>query len=121
MRVTHRGRWQIAFVAALIVQVWALYWPHQPSVGSGLPLDKVVHFGLFFAVTYAGLRAGFSRSLVVGAMLAQALLSETLQHFLLPQRSGDVWDLVADVAGITVAWWVARDRPHSVAGVPDPQ
>jgi VanZ family protein len=54
-------------------------------------------------------------------MLAQALLSETLQHFLLPQRSGDVWDLVADVAGITVAWWVARDRPHSVAGVPDPQ
>ena len=121
MRVTHRGRWQIAFVVALIVQVWALYWPHQPSVGSGLPLDKVVQFGLFFIVSYAGLRAGFSQPIVVGVMLGQALLSEIIQHFLLPERSGDVWDLVADVAGVTVALWVARDRPHSVATVPDPR
>ena len=83
---------------------------HRPA------LDKVVHFGLFFAVTYAGLRAGFSRSLVVGVNARSGPAQRDLQHFLLPQRSGDVWDLVADVAGITVAWWVARDRPHSVAG-----
>jgi VanZ family protein len=117
--VTSRAPWRIAFLAALLVQVWALYWPRQPSVDTGLPLDKVVHFGLFAVVTYAGVHAGISRWLVAVIMVGQAVLSETVQHFLLAQRSGDVWDLVADVAGITVALWVTRDRPHRVDTMPD--
>jgi VanZ family protein len=114
-----RRPWWIAFIVAALVQAWALYWPRPASVETGLPLDKVVHFALFFVVTYAGVRAGVARSLVAALMVGQALLSEAVQHLLLPQRSGDVWDLVADVAGITVALWVTRDRPHRVATVPD--
>ncbi len=119
--MTSRRPWQVAFAVALLVQVWVLYWPRPPSVDTGLPLDKVIHFALFAAVTYAGVLAGLRKPLITAIMGAQALLSEAVQHFWLPQRGGDVWDLVADVAGITVGVWVARDRPHRVAAVPDTQ
>lgn len=118
--MTSRRPWQIGFAIGVLAQLWALYWPRPPSVDTGLPLDKVVHFALFAAVTYAGVRAGLPRWLVGALMLAQAVLSEAIQHFLLDRRGGDLWDLVADVAGITVALWVAHDRPHRVTTVPDP-
>ena len=109
--MTRPRPWQIAFAVAVVVQTLALYWPRPPSVDTGLPLDKVVHFGLFAIVTYAGVRAGLPRNLVAVAMLGQAVLSEAIQHFWLDQRGGDVWDLVADVLGIAAALWVTREKP----------
>ena len=119
--MARRFPWRTAFAVALLVQVWSLYWPRPASVETGLPLDKVVHFALFAVVTYAGVKAGIPGRAMAWLMLGQALLSEGVQHFLLAERSGDVWDLVADVAGITVGLWVARDRPHSVGAMPDPR
>lgn len=107
-----RRTWQIALAAALLVQMWALYVPRPPSVDTGLPLDKVVHFALFAAVTWLGIRAGLSPHWVVGLMLAQAVLSETVQQLWLSERGGDVLDVAADVAGIAAGWWPARRAPQ---------
>lgn len=108
--MTSRRPWQIAFAVGVLVQWWALYWPRPPSVQTGLPLDKVVHFALFAVVTYAGVHAGLARWLVALLMLGQALLSEAIQHFWLAQRGGDVWDLLADALGIAAGLWLTRDR-----------
>lgn len=100
-------RWiRIAFGLAVVVQCWALYVPRPPSVESGLPLDKVVHFGLFALVTWLGLQAGWRW--VVPLMIAQAAASELIQLLFLPNRGGDWWDLTADLLGIALGWAVAR-------------
>ena len=110
----------MGFGLALLVQVWALYVPRPPTVDSGLPLDKVVHIALFGVVTWLGLRLGYRW--IVPAMVAQAALSELVQWWLLPQRGGDIWDFVADVAGITLAWVItltpSKAKPDSGIAVP---
>lgn len=101
-------RLRIAFAVALLVQVWALYVPRGPSVDTDLPLDKILHVLLFLMVTWLGLRLGWRW--IVPAMVAQAALSELVQMWLLPQRSGDWGDFVADLAGIAVAVVLTRTQ-----------
>lgn len=97
---------RLAFATALGVQFWALYVPRPPSVESGLPLDKVVHLGLFAIVTWLGLQAGWRW--VLPLMVGQAFASEAIQHYLLAERGGDVLDLTADLAGIGLGWAIWR-------------
>ena len=74
------------------------------TVEGGVPhLDKVAHAVVFGAVLWAGRRAGISDRLLVPLLLAHALVSEALQAWLLPGRSGDPADVVADVAGVVLA------------------
>lgn len=115
-----RRSWQISFAVALAVQFWALYVPRAPGLQTGLPLDKVVHLALFAAVTWLGLRCGLPPTWVVALMLMQAALSELVQHWWLPQRGGDWWDFVADVAGIALGLALCRARRESVdrSGIP---
>jgi VanZ family protein len=111
-------RLRIAFAVAVLVQMWALYVPRGPSVDSGLPLDKVVHAGLFLLVTWLGLRLGWRW--IVPVMVGQAALSELVQTWLLPQRSGDWGDLVADLAGIALAVVITltQRRKQDDSGIP---
>ena len=102
----------MVFGVALLVQVWALYVPSAPSVDTGLPLDKVVHAALFALVTWLGLRLGYRW--IIPAMIAQAALSELVQWWFLPQRSGDIADLLADLLGVALAWAISS-RPASFA------
>jgi hypothetical protein len=105
-----RRTWYLALGAALAVQLVVLYVPRVPVVGAvGLPgADKVVHATVFGAVTLAGLRAGLSPALVLGLGAAHAPLSELLQHLVLPGRSGDPFDVVADLVGVALGALAAR-------------
>lgn len=103
-------RWKrIGFFAAFAVQCWALYVPRPPSVESGLPLDKVVHVGVFALVTWLGLVAGYRW--VVPLMIVQAAASELVHLYFLPSRGGDWWDLTADLVGVGVGVLAARVIP----------
>jgi VanZ family protein len=99
----------------LLLSLYVLFWP-DPAGDSGLPgADKVVHlvlFGLLAATT----RLRFGGHWRLLALLAgYALVSELVQASLLPERSGDVADLVADMVGVAAGWWLtgraAQDRP----------
>ncbi|ACQ79548.1 conserved hypothetical protein [Beutenbergia cavernae DSM 12333] len=113
----------MAFGVAVVVQLIALYAPSTPRVGPDIPnLDKLQH-GLSFAlVAGTGLLAGLRARWFVPVLLAHAVLSEVVQGAFLPDRSGDVADVVADVAGIAVGWALAflvmrrRSASFSVAG-----
>jgi hypothetical protein len=87
-------------VAAVVVQLAVLYWPVVTVEGPVSWTDKVVHLLVFAVPTYA---VGRALGSVRGAVLAFAIhapVSELVQHFLLPGRSGDVWDAVVDLVGV---------------------
>jgi VanZ family protein len=70
-------------------------------------VDKVVHVVVFLVPVALALLAGFRRAVVVLVFAAQAVLSELVQALLLPHRTGDVLDVVADLTGVALGVLVA--------------
>ena len=115
----NRGRWALAAIA-LVIQLAVLYAPRTPTVETGLPLDKVAHVVVFAVPVVALVAAGLPRRWVVMGMALHALLSEVLQAAVLPQRSGDPADVVADLVGVAIGAWLARGRAGPFAATPRP-
>jgi VanZ family protein len=97
-----RQVWRVAFLGLVVAQLLAVYWPRVDVQGPVTWTDKVVHVLLFLLPTVAGLVAGLRPAWVVGLVALHAPVSELVQHFLLPNRSGDVWDAVADLSGVVL-------------------
>jgi len=80
-----------------------LFAPNPDVPGEGVPgLDKVVHAGVFAALTFTGLRAGLPARWFIPGVLGYALASEAVQAWVLAERSGDPWDLLADAGGVAL-------------------
>ena len=111
---TQKRLWRLAFGLALAVQLIAVYSP-QGLAGPGITgLDKVVHVSIFFAPALALLMMGIRARWALGILAVHAPVSELIQHFFLPQRSGDVFDALADLSGVALGWfaYVVWDRRH---------
>jgi hypothetical protein len=65
-------------------------------------VDKVVHIGIFAAVAFTGLQVRLPLRWLATALVVHAVSSELAQHWLLPDRSGDPSDVVADLVGVTL-------------------
>lgn len=103
--------WRVCFAVALAVQLVVLYAPRSVSPPGGFPWDKVAHLFVFAAVAWTGAAAGVPLAWLTVGLLAHAVASEAIQHWLLPHRSGDPGDAVADAVGTLVAvaaWWVGH-------------
>ena len=104
-------------LAALAVQLLGVYLP-----GSALPnedlfpgVDKIMHALIFGIPTYLFgrlVRRPGQVALVGLVFLAHAALSEWLQQFV-PYRDPDVFDFVADAAGVALALIVLCSRRSS--------
>lgn len=104
-------RW-LALAAALAANLVVLYVPDPGTPSTSVPgLDKAVHLAVFLALTLAGLRVGLAKGWFLAAVLTHAVVSEVVQATLLPARSGDLLDLVADAAGITLGYLAHRRWP----------
>jgi len=86
----------------VVVHLVALYWPRVDVQGPVTWTDKVVHVLLFAAPTLAGLLAGLRAAYLAPLLAAHAPVSELVQHHLLPNRSGDPWDVLADLGGVVL-------------------
>jgi hypothetical protein len=77
-----------------------------PTTG-GVPVfpyaDKLVHAATFALLAWTGVRVGLRTWPLLAALVAYAIGSEVVQATLLPERSGDVTDVLADVAGVGAA------------------
>jgi hypothetical protein len=107
------GWWRAGLALAVVVQLVVLYNATQPSVGglASVPgLDKLVHAAVFASVMAAGRRARLPRVPLLVLTVVQAPVSELVQAGLLPRRSGDPFDVVADLAGCLLGWWLTRER-----------
>jgi hypothetical protein len=101
---------QLAFVLALVVQLYALYLyvPGSPEAGAFPHADKVAHAVVFAVPAAIGVLARL-RPWLVGLVLAvHAPVSEVVQHLWIPARAGDPWDVVADWVGIALGLAVGR-------------
>ncbi|MGQ7352628.1 VanZ family protein [Quadrisphaera oryzae] len=103
----------------MLAQLVVLYAPRAPSTDQvplvGPVLDKVVHLAVFALVAWTGRRAGVRVRLLVVVLLAHAVVSELLQHWVLPHRSGDPLDALADAAGVLVGLLLPARRGRLVA------
>lgn len=93
----------VVAVAAVVVHLLALYWPVVSVEGPVAWTDKVVHLTLFAVPTYAVGLAVRRVVPVAVVFLVHAPASELVQATLLPNRSGDVWDVVLNVLGVGLA------------------
>lgn len=99
----------VALAVALLGHVVALYLPG--SAGSGIELfphvDKVVHVFLFGVPAFL-LRRLTTAWWPIALLIVHAPVSEAVQHLWIPYRSGDPWDLVADLVGIALGAVLAQ-------------
>ncbi|GAB7193597.1 hypothetical protein NUM3379_43070 [Kineococcus sp. NUM-3379] len=96
-----------AFAVAVLVSLVVLFAPRAGGAGSVPHLDKVVHAAVFGLLTGTGVWRFGRREAVLAGGVVYAVLSEVVQHTLLPERSGDVADVVADVVGAVLGVVVA--------------
>ena len=98
------------FALVVLVSLYVLFTP-DPAGPTGPPgADKVVHAVLFLLLASTARRALGSRTGVLAGVLVYAVASELVQALLLPHRSGDPLDALADAAGAAAGWVLARRR-----------
>ena len=97
-----------------MLHLWFLYRPGSPEAGPAIfpHADKVMHFVGFAAPTGVAVLA--ARAWWPVAVFAlHAPVSEVIQALAIELRSGDPWDVAADLAGVAagaaLAWWFRRD------------
>ncbi len=117
---TTAGRRRLTLLAglALAVHLVALYWPGSAEAGLDIPgADKVAHVLLFGVPVWLVGRLTGRIWLVAGIFALHAVVSELIQYWFLPHRSGDPLDLLADLLGIAAAvWLLVRRRSGVVRG-----
>jgi hypothetical protein len=87
---------------AVAAHLAVLYWPVVTVMGPVSWSDKVVHLAVFAIPTYAVGRALSSIAAVALVFLLHAPVSELVQHYVLPGRSGDGGDALVDALGVAV-------------------
>jgi VanZ family protein len=102
MVASGRRWWAAVAGLSLLVHVVALYWPVVTVAGPVTWTDKVVHVLVFAVPTFLVGRVAERPRWTTLAFAAHAPVSELTQHFLLPGRSGDPWDFVADLTGVVL-------------------
>lgn len=104
-RMATNGRrfWVATAALSVVVHLAVLYWPSVTVTGPVSWTDKAVHVLVFALPTYLVGRIVGRPVLVALAFAAHALVSELTQHLLLPGRTGDPWDVVADLVGVVLA------------------
>lgn len=100
--------WTVGLFAATLAP--GEYVPAVPI----LSFDKVVHVALFFgfALVWLSLYPTRRRDVFLGG-LAVAIAIEVLQNALPIHRSGDVYDVIADVVGLVLALGVHTLRTRA--------
>ena len=101
-RMVRAAQASFALALALHLYVLYLYVPGSPDPVSSPHADKLVHAVVFALPAAVGVLAGL-RPWVVGVALAvHAPLSELVQHRWVPGRSGEPWDVAADLVGVAL-------------------
>ncbi|WP_237744927.1 VanZ family protein [Kribbella catacumbae] len=99
--------WRAAFAAACLIHLYGVYAPRQAGSDVQFPYsDKFAHLLLFGAVAYLGLRSGVRARWLLPVVAANAVVSEVVQYYWLPFRSGDPLDSVADLCGVALGAWL---------------
>ena len=95
-------------VLAVLVQLVVLYAPAGTTAAPFPHADKVVHVAVFLLPVALAVLVTRRPLLVAAVFVSHAVVSEVVQATLLPLRSGDPRDAVADVVGVGLGVLVAH-------------
>ena len=111
-------RYSIATFVWLLVVMYSLFMPaSEISVPDDIMFkgaDKMVHFVLFATMTFLVVMAmrereiGISIKLTLLLMSTFAILTELFQ-LLISDRNCDIWDVIADIAGVVVVLLITKN------------
>ena len=89
------------FWTAWLVSLVLFFYPFQVQEGTGLGLDKVVHFLIFATLGYYGFNSYKNRVYHTFVLLfTYAFAVEYIQGHYIPHRSLDWYDALAGVIGL---------------------
>ncbi|MCO5311228.1 MAG: VanZ family protein [Austwickia sp.] len=111
-RLRRARPWAALLAAALVAHLYVLYDPSPggPTLFAGA--DKIVHVTIFALPVWLASRV-LRRWVVLAVVLAiHAPVSEVIQGLALPHRSGDGWDVVADLTGVAIGAALAATVPR---------
>lgn len=84
-------------------------------------MDKIVHFIMFFVLAFIIKSLYWQKTIdmkpyyvLLTAGATYAALTEIVQYYLIPTRSGDVRDFACDIAGMTLSVFVFPRWPQFV-------
>lgn len=93
---------------AVLVSLVVLFAPSGGGTALFAGSDKVVHLLLFAGLAFTTRWRFGPVAAGLAAVAGYAALSELVQAFALPGRSGDLYDVLADLAGAGLGWVLAR-------------
>ena len=108
------------FVILILISIPGRNIPPTGSWFEILMVDKWVHAFLFGMLTYLSLRPleleRKKRAISVITILISlyAIGTELIQHYLVPGRSFDPWDWVADNVGIIIGLYINKKTPFTL-------
>jgi hypothetical protein len=107
-----------AFAVAVLVSLAVLFAPASDVPAAPPGTDKVVHGLLFLTLAVTGRWAGIRQSLLGGALVGYAVVSELVQGLSPLDRSMSVGDWLADVVGVVagLALWALILRRGAAPG-----
>ncbi|MDP8566881.1 VanZ family protein [Methylophilus aquaticus] len=96
------------FLACFVLLTYLLLIEMAPAPHASLYKDKLQHIVAFGGVAFWGVWAfaNYQRWVLVGLILFGGLM-EVLQGLLTVTRQPSVFDWLADIVGILLAWWLA--------------
>lgn len=112
------GTWslRIWFAVAFVVHLIALYSPGSGEPGSIPGIDKLGHLGMFAALITPLLLLGSPPGWTLLLAALYGGVSEAIQAFAIPHRTGEFGDWVADLLGVALAWAIWRATPVEEPG-----
>lgn len=118
----HGALSRCAFAVAVLVSLAVLFAPASDVPSAPPGVDKLVHGVLFLVLALTGRWAGIGQSLLGGALVGYAALSELVQGLTPLERSASVGDWLADVVGVLagLALWQWGARRTMLRGTAPP-
>lgn len=111
----------------IFIMCYLLFSPGSalPKPGFNIPhSDKVIHAGMFAVLVFLfrldsrkTQNANLRITLLIIGVFAFGTLSEYLQHAFIPGRSGNVYDLLADIVGIFIGLLLYYVMGNKAAGM----
>lgn len=101
----YKNTYKFIFILCLVILTYLLLMEMAPAKEVSLYKDKLQHIVAFGGVTFWGLLAfrRHSKTIMLGLAMLGALM-EVLQGLLTTTRQPSVYDWLADLVGILLAW-----------------
>ena len=101
-RSLYLNRWLNSFYILFLISLYLFFAPFNDDPEIFTHLDKIVHFSIFFLMTFFLIVGRLKRNYALIFCIMYALFIEIVQTFL-NYRTGSISDFISDILGVAFA------------------